>query len=221
MPKQYERPVEGRAISREVGGKVAPAGLWRHKESGQEAIVQDDPLFGNAQAQAFLQTGFEFVRPAEPGEVKTLPELQAEVRNESESNVKGLSARLDLLENSNAKTQEALDAASEENRKLAEDNAKLREDLAQAQKVAKSEDKAAAKAETADRKEAVKTQEHIESASTTADPAVESGDNAKVDAARVVADRQGEGKAPESGNAAAPGEQQDVKSNKPAETPKK
>jgi regulator of replication initiation timing len=203
--KQYERPREGAAIAREVGGKVAPAGLWRHPQSGQEAIVQEDPLFGNAQAQAFLQTGFEYIRPAEPGEVKTLPELAADTRNEQESNVKGLAARLDLLEDANAKNAKALEDASSENAALAEDNRKLREQLAEAQKTESAEKGKATKKAKADRKEAVKTQEHIESANTDADPAKESGDKAKTDAERVVADRDGEGKAPESGNAAAPG----------------
>lgn len=211
--KQYERPREGAAIAREVGGKHAPAGLWRHPQSGQEAIVQEDPLFGNAQAQAFLQTEFEYIRPAEPGEVKTLPELQAETRSDAESAAKGLSARLDLLENSNAKTQEALDAASEENKKLAEDNAKLREDLAKAQKADSAEKGKATKKAKADAKTAKKTQEHIEGASTAPDAQVESGDAAKKDAARVVADRAEEGKAPESGNAQAPAPLEDGSSD--------
>lgn len=222
--KQYERPVEGRSISREVGGKVAPAGLWRHPESGQEAIVQEgDPLFGNAQAQAFLQTGFKFVREARPDEIHSLPELAADSRQQEEQVTRGLASRLDRLEDANAQNKVALEKAVTDNQALADENADLRQKLADAEKQAKADEKTAAKTAKADEKTAKETQDHIESASTTADPAVESGDNAKVDAARVVADRAGEGKAPESGNAAAPGEQQDVKVNpadKKTETPK-
>lgn len=204
--KQYERPQEGRSIAREVGGKTAPAGLYRHPESGQEAIVQEgDPLFGNAQAQAFLQTGFKFVRPAEPGEIHTLPELSAETRQQEEQVTRGLSSRLDRLEDDNARNKTALEKAVNDNQSLADENAELRKKLAEAEKADAKAAKTAEKTAKSDAKTTKETQEHIEGASTAPDAATVSGDRAKVDAERVVADREGEGKAPESGNAAAPG----------------
>lgn len=98
MANAYPRPQQGQGISREEGGAPVSAGVWEHPESGERAITLDDPLFGNAQSQAFKQVGFVFVRPADPSEIKTMPQLAIDSRAADESNMKGLSARLDKLE---------------------------------------------------------------------------------------------------------------------------
>ncbi len=124
MEKQTDYGVlrEGQSISREVTRKnkknadVPAYGLYRHKVNGETAIVQGDPLWGNAQAQAFIQTGYEFVRDIQPGEVKTLPELQAEQRSADADSLKGLLARVNALEGT------------------AEENAQLKRDLEEAKK---------------------------------------------------------------------------------------
>jgi hypothetical protein len=99
--EKYEQPKEGASIDREYSkdknAKVTGAGLYRHP-NGTSAIVQDDPLFGNAQAQAFARLGFVFEREALPGEIKSLPEIAADTRKTEEDSLKGLSARLSALE---------------------------------------------------------------------------------------------------------------------------
>lgn len=98
MAQAYPKPQQGKAMSREVGGQVAPAGLWEHPESGQQAITLDDPLFGNAQSQAFLQAGFKFVRDVEPDEIVTLPQLALDQQANDRDALKGVMARVSQLE---------------------------------------------------------------------------------------------------------------------------
>lgn len=134
MAQAYPQPKQGASITREEGGKVAPAGLYRHP-NGAEQIVTEDPLYGNAQAQAFLRLGFEFVRPAEPGEIKSLPELHMEANRAEAESLKGLAARVGQLEgvadeNTKLKAQIAAMEAekAERDAKDAEDAAKAKED---------------------------------------------------------------------------------------------
>lgn len=91
-----------------------PSGLYRHKDSGQEAIIQTDPLYGDAQAAAFTRVGFEFVRKVEPDEIKTIASASdshaASPDRETDAQVsynKGLEARLNALEAENARLVEA------------------------------------------------------------------------------------------------------------------
>lgn len=160
MAEKYEIPEEGASMSTEYSSKknrkanVPGSGLYRHPESGQEAIVQSDPLWGNTQAQAFARLGFKFVREATAGEVKTLPEIAMDTRKADEGNLKGLAARLDALEDSNAKSDEALKQKTEENKDLAAEVAALREQLAAAEKAEKS----SAKAEVTQAKKDAKTE---------------------------------------------------------------
>lgn len=129
MVQAYPNPQQGQGISKEEGGPLAPAGVWEHPDSGQRAITLEDPLFGNAQSQAFKRLAFKFVRPADPDEIKTMPQLAIDSRAADENNMKGLSARLDKLEN-----------VSAENEKLA---ARVKE--LEAEKLARDQTDAAAK----------------------------------------------------------------------------
>jgi hypothetical protein len=171
MAESYERPQEGVSKTREKTSnrkyaKVAGAGLYRHPDSGQEAIVLDDPLWGNTQAQAFTRMGYEFVREAKEGEIKTLPELQRENRDATSSDVKGLMARVDALEG------------------VKGENEDLKKELAALRAEKESREKADAEKAEADAKQADEDKKHVEAAgkanSTTA--ADESAEGAKANA---------------------------------------
>lgn len=98
----------------EDGGKGAMVtALYRHP-NGQEAIVQYDPLFGNAQANAFEQVGYKFVREALPEEIKTIPELVLEKDKTAEAGLAGLTAQV-----------------AEQNKLLTQELTKQREERAQ------------------------------------------------------------------------------------------
>lgn len=96
------------ATPEEVNSLTGKAGVYRHPESGQEAICTWDPLLGNTQAEAFLRLGFVFVRDAEEGDIKTpiAASLEAEAAKDrtaaSVGSVKGIEARLDNVEAANA-----------------------------------------------------------------------------------------------------------------------
>ena len=173
MAEKYEIPEEGASMSTEYSSKknrkanVPGSGLYRHPESGQEAIVQSDPLWGNTQAQAFARLGFKFVREATADEVKTLPELAMDSRKADEGNLKGLSARLDALEDANAKSDEALKQKTEENKNLAAEVAELREKLAAAEKAEKASAKADAKDAKTEAKNESAAADHITEAGKT------------------------------------------------------
>lgn len=163
--------------TREEGGRDVPgAGLYRHPESGQEAIVIDDPLWGNTQAQAFSRLGFKYVRPAEEGEIKTMPELAMDQRKAEESSLKGLEARIGKLE-----------GVQEENTKLTSEVEQLRKQLEDERQARADAEEAAKKAQAAakeDQKAIAKAGEQ-----TTTDAAKVSADGAKKNAETAVADR--------------------------------
>lgn len=85
------------AVATEEGG-VGKAGLYRHPESGEEAHTLSDPLFGEAQSNAFEQLGFVRVRDSRPEEVKTVVDFSLAANAGQTDSLKGLSARLDQLE---------------------------------------------------------------------------------------------------------------------------
>jgi hypothetical protein len=128
--------------------KVPGRGLYRHP-NGEEAIVIDDPLWGNTMAQGFTRLGFKFVRDVEPDEVKTLPEMAMDKTEAAAGDLKGLNARMALLEKEAEKKTE-----------LENEVAKLRAELAQKEADAeavkeaqvKKDEAAAAKQVEADKK---------------------------------------------------------------------
>lgn len=123
MAKAYntESLHTNKGVGQEEGGK-GKAGLYRHSESGQEAHTTSDPLYGEAQSNAFEHLGFVRVRDSYPEELHTVPSvIQAATDKEAES-LKGLSARVAGLESVKA-----------DNDALAAENAQLKADLAAAQ----------------------------------------------------------------------------------------
>lgn len=118
MAHKYQTPVEGQSIASEKGGK-GKAGVYRHPETGAEAICQYDPLFGNAQANAFEKIGFKWMRDVKEGEVKTVELTATDVNRTESDTMKGLTARMNAME-----------GVTEQNKVLEEANAKLREELA-------------------------------------------------------------------------------------------
>lgn len=174
--ESYETPKEGVSMDREYSkgknAKVPGSGLYRHPESGEEAIVQSDPLWGNTQAQAFARLGFKFVREATEGEIKTLPEIAMDARREEEGNLKGLSARLDKLEG------------------VAEDNKALTDEVAELRAKLEAEQKAREEAEKreADAREQIKVAGEKTTNTTTA--ADKSAEGAKENAEKVTEGRE-------------------------------
>jgi hypothetical protein len=89
-----------------------PAGLWRHP-NGEEAVTLYDPLYGDAQSEAFARLGFVRVGDAPEGYVKSLatPSVQAEkdkaATTSNSDEVKGILARLNAVEDENARLKEA------------------------------------------------------------------------------------------------------------------
>lgn len=58
----------------EINGGGKPKnlpGLYRHKESGAEIVITDNPGIGSSKADGAVQVGFEYVGPA-PEETKTV-----------------------------------------------------------------------------------------------------------------------------------------------------
>ena len=135
----YEIPVEGQSIageySKNKNAKVPGSGVYRHPESGQEAIVQSDPLWGNTQAQAFARLGFKFVREAKQSEIHSLPEMAMEARSADADTNKGMLARLNALE-----------GAVEENKSLAGEVEDLRTKLEESEKARKEAEEQIAEA---------------------------------------------------------------------------
>lgn len=186
MSEAYKQPKEGAAIDTEYSGRskhanVPGSGLYRHPESGQEMIVQSDPLWGNTQAQGAARLGFKFVREAHEDEIKTLPELAMDSRKAEEGNLKGLSARLDALE-----------TVAEDNKTLTNEVAELREKLAKAEEEKAAAVKEATKAAKAEKKDAKATSDHISQAgaSQVSDVQEESAEKAKTNAAQVTETRE-------------------------------
>lgn len=187
MADKYEIPEEGASIATEYSSKknrkanVPGSGVYRHPESGQEAIVQSDPLWGNTQAQAFARLGFKFVREANEDEIKTLPEIAADSRKAEEGNLKGISARLDALENVAAENKDLTNEVAELREKLAAAEA----EKAEAVKAAKAEAKAEAKTVKSDTAQVKAAGE-----ATTSDAQKQSADGAKKNAEEVTKARQ-------------------------------
>ena len=79
-------PKKGVSLGREENenGEVE-AGLYQHPVTGHKVVTKFDPLYGNAQAEAFTQVGYEYVGPAPEGWEKTLPELAADERKKKVS----------------------------------------------------------------------------------------------------------------------------------------
>lgn len=185
MAETYEKPREGASIdteySKNKNAKVPGSGVYKHPESGQVAIVQGDPLWGNTQAQAFARLGFKFVREANEGEIKTLPELAADSRKAEEGNLKGLSARLDALE-----------TVAEDNKTLTNEVAELREKLAKAEEEKAAAVKEATKAAKAESKDAKATSDHIAKAGSdqVSTAQEQSAEHAKENAAKAQASRE-------------------------------
>ena len=203
MAEKYEIPEEGASMASEYSSKknrkahVPGSGVYRHPESGQEAIVQSDPLWGNTQAQAFARLGFKFVREATADEVKTLPEIAADTRRAEEGNLKGLSARLDQLEDKTAKSEEALAEKIEENKSLANEVAELREKLAAAEKAEKAAAKTDAKEAKVEAKSEQAAADHIAEAGATQ---VSNAQEQSAEAAKASAETQVEKREDASGS---------------------
>lgn len=100
---------------------VKGSGLYRHPESGTEAIVMSDPLFGSAQAEGFVRLGFEFIREALPGEIKSIVEVQKESVNPV-TQAQEDKVRLDALELDSLRREkrERESAEAEANQKVAD-----------------------------------------------------------------------------------------------------
>lgn len=104
------------ATAEKTLSKTGIAGVYRHPQSGQEAIAVWDPLTGNTQAEALMRTGFEYVRDVKDGDIKTL--VEASIQNEQDKSlvksnkdeVKGILARVNAMEAENAKLREELNS---------------------------------------------------------------------------------------------------------------
>lgn len=116
-------PQKGIAKMQEVSGETGQvgggaswhaAGVYRHPATGAEIIALDDRYSGDAQARGYVRAGFEWVRDAKEGEVKSVgvppsedfaskPERKLESDSEE---LKGIRARLNALESENAKLRE-------------------------------------------------------------------------------------------------------------------
>jgi hypothetical protein len=128
-----------------------PGGVYRLKDKEgnvvDEQIVKVHPLFGDSQAAAFVRVGYEYVRPAEPGEVKEIevdPAFLATTGNHAED-TKGIQARLSALESEGKKKDEQIAALLAERESV--DNSPLKDEV-QAESV-----KAEATNQVADREE--------------------------------------------------------------------
>jgi|ERR1044072_2284272 hypothetical protein len=86
-------------MQEENNGVELEAGLYRHPQTGEELVTKSDPLWGNAQSEAVVRVGFEYVGPAPKDYEKTLPELNAAQQlNKDTEDLKGIQARLNALE---------------------------------------------------------------------------------------------------------------------------
>lgn len=110
-------------------GPSPQAGLYRHPESGAEIITTYDPLFGDAQSDGVIRAGFERVGDAPEGSIKTIIEVNQEVRESGGSE----KSRIDALE------LESLRREKRE-REEAEEKTKVKAEAAKAPAV-KKEDK--------------------------------------------------------------------------------
>lgn len=124
----------------ETNSRTGLAGLYRHP-NGQELITLYDPLYGDAQSEAAIRVGFEFVREVDYAtEVKTLvtgdaadiANRTAQVVNETgatSEDLKGIQARLSAVEaETKAKDDEIL--ALKQQLEAKHDNLETRDEAA-------------------------------------------------------------------------------------------
>jgi hypothetical protein len=110
-----------KGIGAETSPKDNPGGLYRHPDTGAELGFVDDALnFGKASADAAVRMGFEYVGPLPEGYIKDnlveatkQAEESKQLGSASSEDIKGLQARLRVLE--------ATDAAADEIRKNADE----------------------------------------------------------------------------------------------------
>jgi hypothetical protein len=110
------QPRKGVAIMQEENNGVQyEAGLYRHPDTGAELVTKFDPLFGDAQSEGVARVGFVRVGDAPTDYEVTLPQINASAKSENTTNesetVKGLQARMTLIENEKAATAAQLEAA--------------------------------------------------------------------------------------------------------------
>lgn len=104
----------------ETNSKTGIAGLYRHP-NGQELITLYDPLYGDAQSEAAIRVGFEFVREVDlekevhtivigsPAEVAARTAEVVNGTGVTSDDLKGINARLNAVESeSKAKDDEIL-----------------------------------------------------------------------------------------------------------------
>ena len=99
----------------EVSDNGSPkAGLYRHPETGAEAITTSDRIFGEAQSEAFVRLGFVRVGDAPEGSIKDII-INAEPERVYNSNtVESDRARLDALELAELRREKAERLTAEE-----------------------------------------------------------------------------------------------------------
>lgn len=136
MPKTTEQLAASRAgetaETNGFGGQekpLRPAGVYQLKNKAGEVvdtqILKTHPKFGDGQASAFERVGYEYVRPAKPGEVKEIEvdakQLATEDKagNVTQDDLKGALARINALEKENADLKSGQTA---EEKKGASDN---------------------------------------------------------------------------------------------------
>lgn len=99
-----------------------PGGLYRLKDKEgnvvDEIICKTHPKFGDSQAAALERVGYEFVRPAEKGEIKEIEITTEQLALESKSgqvtqdDLKGALARINAVEKENEELKAQLAANS-------------------------------------------------------------------------------------------------------------
>lgn len=165
--------------TRETSDKEVPGSGYYEHPNGTSLITIEDPLFGNAQAEAAVQVGFKYVRPAKEGEVKSIIELQKGMEPVADpvSQAKEDRARLDALE---------LENFRREKREREEAEAQAAAD----EKAAKESEKAAKKADKEIKDTVAKAEENRPK-----DALDESGDVAKANAEKETQAREEDKKA--------------------------
>lgn len=133
--------------TRETSEKEVPGSGYYEHPNGTNLITIEDPLFGNAQAEAAVQVGFKYVRAANEGEVKSIIEIQKGLGQPVDpvSQAKEDRERLDRLELENfrrerkeredAEAQAAADekAAKKTEKTTKQNDKKIKEDVAKAE----------------------------------------------------------------------------------------
>lgn len=111
--------------TREIGGR-GEEGVYEHPEarnedgSPRQVICLEDPLFGNAQANAAIQLGYVRVGDVDRSSLKTLTGDAILNQNKERDSVAGISARLARLEDDNSAAVKRAEAAEQESAELRE-----------------------------------------------------------------------------------------------------